>query len=169
MQTSSARFDPTTNMVAIKSGHSNFSGASKIEYPNWLRSLRVLLNSLRCLDTDSGDKVRASLGNPPLPENFGKPRGKVTEDLLDSVQGSSLRAAGFQLGDTLISGSDRREWIRAKELRDKERNTVVSSILLLARLDSPLYLVLLEDSRRSKDPNTLIEAAKTLFNITMGI
>ena len=40
--------------------------------------MRVLLNQLRVLDTDSGDKVRAKLGNPILPENYGKSRGKVT-------------------------------------------------------------------------------------------
>ena len=83
---------------------------------------------------------------------------------MKSEDGPSLRAAGFQLGDTLITGSDRREWIRAKESRDKERNTVVSSIMLLARPYSPLYLVLLETSRRNKDPNILIEATEKLFN-----
>ena len=79
-------------MVAIRDGHSQLSGTSKTEYPNWLRSLRVLLNSLRCLDTESGDKVRVSLGNPLLPENYGKSRGKVTQDLLDSDAGEGLRA-----------------------------------------------------------------------------
>ena len=134
-------------MVAIRSGHSNFTGTSKTEYPNWIRSLRVLLNSLRCLDTECGDKVRAYLGNPILPENYGKPRGIVTADLLESEEGPSLRAAEFQEGDILITVSDRREWMKAKELRDRERNTVVSSILLLSWPDSPLYLVLFEKAR----------------------
>ena len=88
----------------------------------------------------------------------------VTVDLLESVDEPSLRAAGFQLGDTLITGSDRREWVKTKELRNRERNTVISSILLLARSESVLYLVLLEASRKSKDPNALIEAAENLFN-----
>ena len=111
-------------------------------------------------------KIRAVMGNPILPENYGKSRGKVTQDPLDSDYGDGLRAAGFQLGDTLISGLDRREWIKAKGSSDKERNTVVSSILLLAKPESPLYLVLLEASRRSKDPNSLIEMAEKLFNTT---
>ena len=161
---SSAHTTISNNMVAIRDGHSQLSGTSKTEYPNWLRSLRVLLNSLRCLDTESGDKVRVSLGNPLLPENFGKPRGIVTSELLDSDQGPSVRAAGFQVGYILITGSDRREWIKANELRSRERNTVISSILLLAKPDSPLYLVLLEASRKGKDPNLLIEAAERLFN-----
>ena len=155
---------PLSNMVAIKDGHNQFTGASKEEFPKWNRSLRMLLNQLRVLDTDSGDKIRAYLGNPILPENYGKSRGRITQELLDSDAGDGLKAAGFQLGDTLITGSDRREWIKAKESRDRERNTVISSILLLAKPDSPLYLVLLEASRTSKDPNILIEAAETLFN-----
>ena len=143
-------------MVAITDGHNLLTGASKEEFPKWQRNLRVLLNQLRVLDSDSGDKVRADLGNPILPENYGKSRGKVTEDLLDSDAGDGLRAAGFQAGDILITGSDRREWIKANELRSRERNTVISSILLLAKPDSPLFLVLLEASRKGKDPNLLI-------------
>ena len=41
---------------------------------------------------------------------------------------------------------------------------MIASILLLAKADSPLYIVLLEASRKSKDPNALIEAAENLFN-----
>ena len=96
-------------MVAITHGQNQLTGASKNDYPKWIRSLRVLLNQLRVLDTDSGDKVRADLGNPILPENYGRSRGKVTQDLLDSDAGEGLRAAGFQLSDTPISGADRRE------------------------------------------------------------
>lgn len=92
------------NMVAISPGQKQLTGASKDEFSKWKSKLRVLLNRLRVLDTDSGDKVRASLGIRHLPENFGKPRGKVTDDLLNSEQGPSLRAAGFQVGDTLITG-----------------------------------------------------------------
>ena len=110
--------------------------------------MRVLLNQLRVLDTNCGDKIRAYLGNPILPENYGKSRGRITQELLDSDAGDGLKAAGFQLGDTLITGSDRREWIKAKESRDRERNTVISSIILLAKPDSPLHLILLEASRR---------------------
>ncbi len=98
-------------MVAITGGQNQISGASKEEYPKWTKNLRVLLNQLRVLDTDGGDKVRAYLGNPILPENYGKSRGRTTQELLDSDAGDGLKAAGFQLGDTLITGSDRREWI----------------------------------------------------------
>ena len=155
---------PLSNMVAITGGQNQISGASKEEYPKWTRNLRVLLNQLRVLDTNCGDKIRAYLGNPILPENYGKSRGRITQELLDSDAGDGLKAAGFQLGDTLITGSDRREWIKAKESRDRERNTVISSIILLAKPDSPLHLILLEASRKCRDPNTLIEAAETLFN-----
>ena len=41
---------------------------------------------------------------------------------------------------------------------------MIASILLLAKADSPLYIVLLEASRKSKDPNALIEPAENLFN-----
>ena len=85
---------------------------------------------------------------------------------MDSETGDSLRAAGFQVGDILITGSDRREWIKANDLRSRERNTVISSILLLAKPDSPLYLILLEASRRSKDPNSLIEAANNRYHVS---
>ena len=161
---SSTQSTTDLNMVAIMDRQNQLTGASKDEYPKWNRSLRVLLNQLRVLDPDSGDEVRIDLGNPILPENYGKPRGKITQDLLDSDAGEGLMAAGFRLGDTLISGSDRREWIKARDQKDRERKMVTSSILLLAKPDSPLYLVLLEASRGSKDPNTLIEAAETLFN-----
>ena len=137
---SSAHSTINHNLVAISHGQSQLTGASKKEFPKWQRNLRVLLNRLRVLDSDSGDKVRADLGNPILPENYGKSRGKVTEDLLDSDAGDGLRAAGFQLDDTFISGKDRREWIKAKELRDKDRNTVVSSILLLPRPHSAVCM-----------------------------
>ena len=70
---------PLSNMVAIKDGHNQFTGASKEEFPKWNRSLRMLLNQLRVLDTDSGDKIRAYLGNPILPENYGKSRGRITQ------------------------------------------------------------------------------------------
>ena len=155
---------PLSNMVAIKDGHNQFTGASKEEFPKWNRSLRMLLNQLRVLDTDSGDKIRAYLGNPILPENYGKSRGRITQELLDSDAGDGLKAAGFRLGDTLITGTDRREWVKSKESRERERNTVTSSILLLAKPDSPLYLVLLDASRKGKDPNILIEAAENLYN-----
>ena len=155
---------PLSNMVAIKDGHNQFTGASKEEFPKWNRSLRMLPNQLRVLDTDSGDKIRAYLGNPILPENYGKSRGRITQELLDSDAGDGLKAAGFRLGDTLITGTDRREWVKSKESRDRERNTVTSSILLLAKPDSPLYLVLLDASRKGKDPNILIEAAENLYN-----
>ena len=82
-------------MVAITDGQNQLTGVSKEEFPKWQRNLRVLLNQLRVLDSDSGDKVRADLGNPILPENYGKSRGKVTQDLLDSDAGDGLRAAGF--------------------------------------------------------------------------
>ena len=85
--------------------------------------------------------MRADLGNPILPENYGRSRGKVTQDLLDSDAGEGLRAAGFQLGDTLITGSDKREWIKAKEQRLKEINNVISSILLLSKPDSPFFKI----------------------------
>ena len=124
----------------------------------------MLLNQLQVLDSDCVNNIRAHLGNPLLQENFGKPRGKVTQALPDSDAGNGLRAASFQLGDTLITGSDRREWVKAKELRNREKNTVISSIILLARPDSPLYSVLLEACRKSKNPNALIEAAEHLFN-----
>ena len=84
-------------MVAISGGHNQLTGASKDEYPKWTRSLRVLLNSLRCLDTECGDKTRVDLGKPILPENYGKPRGKITQELLDSDAGEGLRAAGLGL------------------------------------------------------------------------
>ena len=129
---------PLSNMVAINGGHNQLTGASKDEYPKWTRSLRVLLNSLRCLDTECGDKTRVDLGKPILPENYGKPRGKITQDLLDSDAGEGLKVAGFHLGDTLITGPDRREWIKARDLKDRERKTVTSSILLLAKPDSCL-------------------------------
>jgi len=161
---SSTHSAPLSNMVAITDGHNQLTGASKEEYPKWTRNLRVLLNQLRVLDTNCGDKIRAYLGNPILPENYGKSRGRITQELLDSDAGDGLKAAGFQLGDTLITGSDRREWIKAKESRDRERNTVISSILLLARPESPLYLILLEASRKCRDPNTLVEAAEKLYN-----
>ena len=96
-------------MVAISHGQNQLTGASKEEFPRFQRNLRVLLNQLRCLDTDCGDKVHAYLDNPVLLENYGKLRGKVTSELLESEEGYSLRAAGFQLGDTLITGSDRIE------------------------------------------------------------
>ena len=82
-------------MVAITHGQNQLTGASKDEYPKWTRSLRVLLNQLRVLDTDCGDKIRAYLGNPILPENYGKPRGNFAQDLLDSDAGDGLKAAGF--------------------------------------------------------------------------
>jgi hypothetical protein len=41
---------------------------------------------------------------------------------------------------------------------------VISSILLLARPDSPLHLILLDASRKGKDPNILTEAAEKLYN-----
>ena len=132
---SSTHSAPLSNMVAITGGQNQISGASKEEYPKWTRNLRVLLNQLRVLDTNCGDKIRAYLGNPILPENYGKSRGRITQELLDSDAGDGLKAAGFQLGDTLITGSDRREWIKAKESRDRERNTVISSIILLAKPD----------------------------------
>jgi len=161
---SSTHSAPLSNMVAITGGHNQLTGASKDEYPKWTRSLRVLLNSLRCLDTECGDKTRVDLGKPILPENYGKPRGKITQELLDADAGDSLRAAGFQLGDTLITGADRREWIKARDLKDRERKSIISSILLLAKSDSPLHVVLLEASRTGKDPNILVEAAERLYN-----
>ena len=75
---SSAQSTINNNMVAITHGQNQLTGASKDEYPKWTRKLRVLLNQLRVLDTDCGDKVHAYLDNPILPENYGKPRGKVT-------------------------------------------------------------------------------------------
>ena len=56
-------------MAAITDGQNQLTGASKEEFPKWQRNLIVLLNQLRCLDTDCGDKVHAYLGNPVLPEN----------------------------------------------------------------------------------------------------
>ena len=88
---SSAQFNPTSNMVAIRIGHSQLTGASKDEYPLWQRSLRALLNSLKCLDSESGDKIRAVMGREILPEIFGESRGKVTSELLDSEQGPFLK------------------------------------------------------------------------------
>ena len=41
---------------------------------------------------------------------------------------------------------------------------MISSILLLARPDSPLHLILLDASRKGKDPNILTEAAEKLYN-----
>ena len=61
---------------------SQLTGASKAEFAKWQRLLRIALNQLRCLGTDSGDKTRCCMGNPIHPENFGKPRGKVTLEML---------------------------------------------------------------------------------------
>ena len=41
---------------------------------------------------------------------------------------------------------------------------MIASILLLAKTDSPLYLVLSEASQRNKDPHALIEAAENLYD-----
>ena len=151
-----------SNMVAINSGHKQLTDASKDEFSKWKSNLRVLLNQLRVLDTKCGDKVRAYLGNSILPENYWKPRGMVIVDLLESVDGPSL-SRWRSPKDTLITGSDRREWVKAKELGFRETKTVISSIILLAKPDSPLCLVLLDASRKSKDPNFLIEASENLF------
>ena len=90
-------------------------------------ALRVLLNSLRCVHSKSGDKIRAVLGGQILPQNYENSRDKVTQALLDLDKGDGLRVAGFKLGDILITGSDRREWVKAKDSRDREKNTIVSS------------------------------------------
>ena len=123
---SSAYSTIDSNMVAIISGQKQLTGTSKDEFLKWDSNLRVLLHQLQVLDTGCGDKIRAHLGNPVLPENFGKPRGKVTQALFDSDAGDGLRAAGFQLGDTLITGSDRREWVKAKEQRLREIKNVIA-------------------------------------------
>ena len=131
---SSAHSTINNNMVAISHGQNQLTGASKEEFPRFQRNLRVLLNQLRCLDTDCGDKVRAFLGNPILPENYGKPRGKVTQVLLDSEAGEGLRAAGFQVGDILITGSDRRETVVS--LRREQKRMALRSFLIRIPIDS---------------------------------
>ena len=59
---SSASLTTESNMVAITSGHKQITGASKDEFLKWKSNLRVLLNQLRVLDTECGDKIRASPG-----------------------------------------------------------------------------------------------------------
>ena len=63
-------------MVAVGTGLSNqLTGASKDEFSKWQRSLRMVLNSMKVLDTESGDNVRVSMGMPVLPQNFGNLEG----------------------------------------------------------------------------------------------
>ena len=80
---SSAQSTSTSNMVAVGTGHSQLTGDSKDEYQKWLRMLRIALNSMRVLDTETDDKVRVSMGNAPFPQNYGKSRGVVTQEMLD--------------------------------------------------------------------------------------
>ena len=159
---SSAHSSTNTNMVAVGPGLRQLTGASKDEYSKWQNSLRFTLNQLRVLDTEAGDKVRCSMGNPILPQNYGKKRGTVTAELLAEDPG--LANAGLKVGDIVLEGSDRREFIKAVEQRDRERKTIISTILLLAKAESPLFHVLTAASRKSKDPNALLEAAELLYN-----
>ena len=160
---SSAQSSTNVNMVAVGPGQSQLTGASKDEYSKWQRNLRIALNGLRVLDPESGDKVRVSMGNPPIPHNFGKSRGVVTQEMLDTDE-DGLRSTGFEAGDVILKGSDRRDYVKAVELRNRERKHVIATILLLAKVESPLYHVLADASRSSKDPNALIEAAELLYN-----
>lgn len=160
---SSAQSSTNINMVAVGPGQSQLTGASKDEFYKWQRNLRIALNGLRVLDPESGDKVRVSMGNPPIPQNFGKSRGVVTQEMLDTDE-DGLRSSGFEAGDVILKGSDRRDYVKAVELRNRERKHVIATILLLAKIESPLYHVLAEASRSSKDPNALIEAAELLYN-----
>jgi len=160
---SSAQSTSTSNMVAVGSGHSQLTGDSKDEYQKWLRMLRIALNSMRVLDTETDDKVRVSMGNAPLPQNYGKSRGVVTQEMLDGDT-DGLRSSGFKIGDIILTGTDRREYVKAIELRVRERKHVIASILLLAKVDSPLYQVLSDASRACKDPNALLEAAEMFYN-----
>ena len=149
-------------MVAVGTGQRLLTGTSKDEYTRWLYTARSTLNQLRVLDTEAGDKLKCSMGNPILPQNYGKKRGTVTAEMLDEDPG--LRNAGLKAGDILLEGSDRREFVKAVEQRDRERKTVISTILLLAKAESPLFHVLSVASKKSKDPNALLEAAELLFN-----
>ena len=159
---SSAQSTSTSNMVAVGTGQRLLTGTSKDEYTRWLYTARSTLNQLRVLDTEAGDKLKCSMGNPILPQNYGKKRGTVTAEMLDEDPG--LRNAGLKVGDILLEGSDRREFVKAVEQRDRERKTVISTILLLAKAESPLFHVLSVASKKSKDPNALLEAAELLFN-----
>ena len=150
-------------MVAVGTGHSQLTGESKDEYQKWLRMLRIALNHMRVLDTETDDKVRVSMGNTPIAQNYGKSRGVVTQAMLDEDE-DGLRSSGFKIGDTILRGTDRREYVKAIELRVRERKHVIASIMLLAKVDSPLYQVLSDASRASKDPNALLEAAEMFYN-----
>ena len=150
-------------MVAVGTGHSQLTGESKDEYPKWLRLLRIALNNMRVLDTETDDKVRVSMGNTPIAQNYGKSRGVVTQVMLDEDE-DGLRSSGFKIGDIILTGTDRREYVKAIELRVRERKHVIASILLLAKVDSPLYQVLSDASRACKDPNALLEAAEMFYN-----
>ena len=150
-------------MVAVGPGQSQLTGASKDEFSKWQRNLRMVLNSMKVLDTESGDKVRVSMGMPVIPQNFGKSRGIVTQEMFDNDE-DALRSTGFEVGDVILTGTDRRDFVKSLESRDRERKHVIASIVLLAKAESPLYHVLVDASRASKDPNALIEAAELLFN-----
>ena len=161
---SSAQSSTNANMVAVGTGLSNqLTGASKDEFSKWQRCLRMVLNSMKVLDTESGDKVRVSMGMPVIPQNFGKSRGIVTQEMFDNDE-DALRSTGFEVGDVILKGTDRRDFVKSLENRDRERKHVIASIILLAKAESPLYHVLVDASRASKDPNALIEAAELLFN-----
>ena len=160
---SSAQSTSTSNMVAVGTGHSQLTGESKDEYPKWLRLLRIALNNMRVLDTETDDKVRVSMGNTPIAQNYGKSRGVVTQVMLDEDE-DGLRSSGFKIGDTILRGTDRREYVKAIELRVRERKHVIATIMLLAKVDSPLYQVLSDASRACKDPNALLEAAELFYN-----
>ena len=86
-------------MVAVGTGHSQLTGESKDEYQKWLRMLRIALNHMRVLDTETDDKVRVSMGNTPIAQNYGKSRGVVTQTMLDEDE-DGLRTSGFKIGDT---------------------------------------------------------------------
>ena len=159
---SSAQSSTNANMVAVGTGQRQLTGTSKEEYPRWLYIARSTLNQLRVLDSEAGDKLQSNMGNPIRPENYGKKRGIVTAEML--VEDPGLSNAGFKVGDILLEGSDRREFVKAVEQRERERKTVISTILLLAKADSPLFHVLTAASKKNKDPNALLEAAELLYN-----
>ena len=76
---SSVQSSTIPNIVAITGGHSQLNGVSKDEFPKWQRSLRILLNSLRCLDTDSGDKIRAVHWNVHFTDTYRSKVYKVSK------------------------------------------------------------------------------------------
>ena len=116
-------------MVAVGTGLSNqLTGASKDEFSKWQRFLRMVLNSMKVLDTESGDKVRVSMGMPVIPQNFGKSRGIVTQEMFDNDE-DALRSTGFEVGDVILKGTDRRDFVKSLENRDRERKHVIASII----------------------------------------